>query len=110
MAINWMIIFSMKLRVARTKNETIILLTVTVQERSLSLFKQRWLLIVGRNEISIPSHQKKIVAGISNCLPRSRHFLVLFVNKLETKSKILDSSLAESVSAISNTQPYCCLS
>src|SRR4051812_7225901 len=99
MAINWMTIFSMKLRVARTKNEIMILLTVTVQDRSLPLCRQRWLVIVGRNEISIPSHQKKIVAGISSCLPRSRHFLELLVNRLDTKPIGQGISLAASLPA-----------
>jgi hypothetical protein len=38
--------------------------------------------MVGRKDISIPNHQKKRVAGSSNCFATSRHFFELLVKIL----------------------------
>src|ERR1700694_1005333 len=72
--------------------------------------------MVGRKEISMASHQKNNVAGSSNCLPRSLHFLSLFVKRLEIKpigygmhfAKILPAhSVSQNISSHIENQNRC---
>jgi hypothetical protein len=80
-----MMIFSKKFKHAPTKIETMILLTVFSHDRVPVLPSRWWFFIVGRKETSIASHQKNKVAGTSRALPRSLHFLLLLVKRLDMR-------------------------
>ena len=96
MAISWRIIFSTKFRIQPTKNVTRTLFIVLCHgwvDLSLLIL---WFVIVGRKDTSMANHQKNRVAGSSSCLPISLHFLLLFVNRLETRPMGQGSNLASS--------------
>jgi len=76
-------IFSTKFKITPMKIETMTLFVVFSQSLVFVLPSTWWFFMVGKNEISIASHQKKIVAGTSRDLPKSLHFLLLLVNILE---------------------------
>ena len=87
-------IFSAKLSTAQTKTDTRILFTTFSHGFVAVLPSTWWFFMVGRKEISMPSHQKNNVADNSSCFTISRHFLLLSVNKLEIRPMGQGSALA----------------